>query len=484
MSRSGANEGETTIVWFRSDLRIADNAALSAAAESGPVLPVYIRETGSPARALGGARQWWLHHSLKSLGRDLAGLGSPLVLASGDAFLILTDLARRTGARRILWNRRYDPAVSGADAELKARLKDEGFEVRSFPGWLLHEPTKLKTGGGGHYRVFTPFWRALEAAGDFPKPVAAPTALVAPDPAIASENLADWGLLPTKPDWAGGLRDAWEPGESGAQRRLSAFLRAGVANYADARDFPGIENTSRLSPHLAHGEISPAQIVAALALTSTGSERDRAVFRKEVGWREFSWHLLVNEPTLPVENHNRSFDGFPWADDAKAFAAWRKGLTGYPIVDAGLRQLWRTGWMHNRVRMVVASFLTKHLLIDWRSGEDWFWDTLVDADIGSNTASWQWVAGCGADAAPYFRIFNPVLQGEKFDPTGTYVRAFVPELAKLPDKWLHKPWMAPRETLSAAGVRLGQTYPQPIVDHQTARDRALAAYGEIRREAD
>jgi deoxyribodipyrimidine photo-lyase len=277
------------------------------------------------------------------------------------------------------------------------------------------------------------------------------------------------------------LRETWTPGEEGAQERLEDFVSTRVCGYASMRDLPGVESTSRLSPHLANGEITPAQIIHALAKSDAdASIKDRTVFRKEVGWREFSYHLLVNEPELPRENFNVKFDGFPWKDDEAALLAWKKGNTGYPIVDAGMRELWQTGWMHNRVRMVTASFLTKHLMIDWREGERWFWDTLVDADPASNAASWQWVAGSGADAAPYFRIFNPIIQGEKFDPDGDYVRRYVPELANLPSKFIHKPWAAPEDVLAEAGVHLGETYPMPIVDHQQARNRALAAYEKIK----
>ncbi|PWW04223.1 deoxyribodipyrimidine photo-lyase type I [Hoeflea marina] len=469
------------IVWLRDDLRVADNAALFAGSAHEAVLPVYIRQTASPARPRGAAAQWWLHHSLEQLAARLEALGSPLTLLSGDPFEILAMLVVRFNASAVYWNRSYDPARSAADARVKSCLTSSGLRAVSFPGQLLHEPTRLRTGGGGHYRVYTPFWRALEAGGEPRPPQPAPERLVAPDLTVASEALSDWKLLPTTPDWAGGLRDGWSPGEAGARARLNEFLGDGIADYAEGRDIPSVDNTSRLSPHLAHGEITPAQIFEALAGAETpGSDRDELVFRKEVGWREFSWHLLVNEPDLPRANHNRRFDAFPWAHSPVALEAWEKGLTGYPIVDAGMRQLWKTGWMHNRVRMIAASFLTKHLLIDWRRGEEWFWDTLVDADPASNAASWQWVAGCGADASPYFRIFNPILQGEKFDPDGAYVRAFVPELSKMPAKFIHKPWEAPRSILSEAGVRLGRTYPEPIVDHKAARDRALSAYNQIK----
>jgi len=483
MKRDTTTDKQAAIVWFRNDLRISDNAALMAASGHSAVVPVFIRETGTPARGLGAARTWWLHHSLSRLAEKLETLGAPLLLLSGDPASIIPELVKATGASAVYWNRRYDPAHQSADAALKAELQAGGLIAESFAGQLLHEPMRLKTGGGTYYKVYSPFWRAMEPDIEKRPPLPAPDKLAQLSSAsrLESEDLASWNLLPVSPDWSGGIRDAWTPGEDGAQARLSDFLENRMQGYADRRDVPGVDATSGLSPHLASGEITPAQIIDALGTADTdASAADRSKFRKEVGWREFSWHLLANEPGLPDRNHNSKFDEFPWISNEKALHAWQKGLTGYPIVDAGMRELWRTGWMHNRVRMVVASFLTKHLMIDWRKGEAWFWDTLVDADPASNAASWQWVAGSGADAAPYFRIFNPVLQGEKFDPEGLYVRRNVPELAEMPAKYLHKPWEAPDRVLEAAGVRLGETYPEPIVDHQAARQRALAAYQQIK----
>ncbi|MBC7280786.1 deoxyribodipyrimidine photo-lyase [Hoeflea sp.] len=483
MARDTTFDGSPAIVWFRNDLRVSDNAALMAAAAHSAVVPVFIRETGSPARPLGAARTWWLHHSLERLAEKLESLGAPLLLLSGDPARIIPDLVKVTGAAAVYWNRRYDPSHKEADAALKAELQAGGLLAESFAGQLLHEPMRLKTGGGTYYKVYSPFWRAMEPGIESRPPLPAPESLP-PRPTgadIQSETLASWDLLPVKPDWSGGLRDAWTPGEDGAQARLTDFLENRMRGYADRRDIPGVNATSGLSPHLASGEITPGQIIDALGTAdSDASSSDRSKFRKEVGWREFSWHLLANQPGLAEHNHNSRFDAFPWISDRKALYAWQKGLTGYPIVDAGMRELWRTGWMHNRVRMVAASFLTKHLMIDWREGEAWFWDTLVDADPASNAASWQWVAGSGADAAPYFRIFNPVLQGEKFDPDGDYVRRNLPELGKMPARYIHKPWEAPDRVLETAGVRLGETYPKPIVDHQAARQRALAAYQQIK----
>ena len=483
MDRDPSFLKDAAIVWFRNDLRISDNAALMAACAHGAVVPLFIRETGSRARPLGAARSWWLHHSLSHLAVRLEDLGVSLILMSGDPAEIIPALVKVTGASAVYWNRRYDPSFQTADGSLKAHLQEHGTITESFPGQLLHEPTRLKTGGGVYYKVYSPFWRAMEPDIEKRPPLPAPQSItpLADRSRLQSEALASWQLLPASPDWAGGMRKAWTPGEAGAQARLADFLQSRLQGYADRRDIPGVAATSGLSPHLASGEITPSQIIDALSTADTqASQSDRSKFRKEVGWREFSWHLLANDPGLPSSNHNSRFDAFPWVRNETALRAWQKGMTGYPIVDAGMRELWRTGWMHNRVRMVAASFLTKHLMIDWREGEAWFWDTLVDADPASNAASWQWVAGSGADAAPYFRIFNPVLQGEKFDPEGVYVRNNLPELADMPAKFIHKPWEAPETVLLDAGVRLGETYPEPIIDHQAARQRALAAYQQIK----
>jgi deoxyribodipyrimidine photo-lyase len=388
---------------------------------------------------------------------------------------------QETGAGAVFWNRHYEPLSVAFDTKLKAGLRADGIEAESFEGELLHEPTQVKTGAGGAFRVYSPFWRALEAGPEPRDPLPAPTSLKSWSGHVDGVSLESLALLPTTPDWAGGMRETWTPGEAGAQARLKNFLGEIVEGYAEGRDRPDLEGTSRLSPHLAHGEITPFQIFAAVrAAETSGSGTDREKFRKEVGWREFSYHLLFHNPELATRNFNPAFDAFPFAENGAMLDAWQRGCTGYPIVDAGMRQLWQTGWMHNRVRMIVASFLVKHLLIDWRDGEKWFWDTLVDADPASNPASWQWVAGSGADAAPYFRIFNPMLQGAKFDPDGRYVRHFVPELTKMPSAHIHIPWEAPAAVLREAGVKLGANYPVPVVNHQTARDRAMEAYGTMR----
>ncbi|MAY61407.1 MAG: deoxyribodipyrimidine photolyase [Rhizobiales bacterium] len=481
---NAAKSKETVLVWFREDFRTADNAALTEAAGHDAVVPLYIREMHPRTRKRGAARNWWLHQSLEDLAASLKRLGAPLILATGDPYVVLGDIARQSGATVIVWNDRPAGPDSETDRDLAERLLQDGLEVRTFPGALLHDPDKLQTGSGNFYKVFTPFWRALESSLQERDPLPAPGKLSPANTDLESESLSDWKLLPSGPDWAGGLRHTWTPGESGARERLDAFLSEGISGYAHKRDRPDGDHTSCLSPHLAAGEITPAQIFRAMRdNTGTGSNEDRAVFRKEIGWREFCWHLLAHRPKLDSENFDGRFDDFPWIADSGDLSAWKTGMTGYPIVDAGMRQLWQTGWMHNRVRMIVASFLTKHLLIHWSEGERWFWDTLVDADPANNPANWQWVAGCGADAAPYFRIFNPIIQGEKFDPEGAYVRTYVPEIADLPDKYIHHPWDAPEETLDEAGIELGRTYPKPIVDHKDARERALSAFSTIKEDA-
>ena len=471
------------IVWFRDDLRIGDNPALAAAARTdAPLICVFVLDEDSRGfRAHGGASRWWLAQSLRALKRDLSKLGQRLVLHRGAAANVIPTLAQQHGAQSVFWNRRYQQAGIAVDDAIIAALKALGVNGGTFPGNLLVEPGKLANKDGGPLRAFTPFWKRLQSLGAPRKPVAAPKALRPCPSGVESERLDDWRLEPTKPDWAGGLRGTWSPGEVAARQRLSDFLDE-IKGYADERDRPDKPSTSRLSPHLRFGEISPAEIfhAARFAADKGTPRRDVEKFLSELGWREFSYHLLHHFPDLATRNLQERFDAFPWRDDRIALKAWQNGQTGYPIVDAGMRQLWHTGWMHNRVRMVTASFLVKHLLIDWRLGEQWFWDTLVDADPANNAASWQWVAGSGADAAPYFRIFNPVLQGEKFDALGSYVRQWVPELARLPDEFIHEPWLAPPLTLADAGVTLGQTYPHPIVAHDMARKRALDALASIK----
>lgn len=471
------------IVWFRDDLRLADHPALHAAAKTGaPVICLYVLDEGID-RPLGGAARWWLAQSLRALDKSLAVIGGSLTLRKGAAAKIIPDLARESAAGAVYWNEIAQRPHQAVEKQLEAALAKLGVETRRFPGDLLVPPAAIRNKDGRGLRVFTPFWRRVLAMGDPPKPLAAPKAL-RPATSIASDVLEDYGLEPAQPDWAGGLRDNWTPGEAAAHARLRDFLKTTARTYAGDRDRPDRAGTSRLSPHLRFGEVGPRQVWHAARFAADaepalapGVEK----FLSELGWREFCRHLLFDSPELATQNLQDGFDAFPWKQNATALAAWQRGRTGYPIVDAGLRELWHTGTMHNRVRMVVASFLVKHLLIDWRCGEHWFWDTLVDADAGSNPANWQWVAGCGADAAPYFRVFNPVLQGEKFDPDGTYVRRWVSELEGLPAKLIHQPWRATPIELASAGVMLGNTYPEPIVDHARGRERALAAYAKMRK---
>lgn len=451
------------VVWFREDLRLDDNPALSAAAQSGrPLVAVYLLDDVSPGvRPLGGAARWWLHQSLTSLARSLAEHGVELVLRRGAAGEEIPRLVRETGAEAVFWNRRYGAAERSVDADLKAQLREDEVEVASFAAALLFEPWTITTGSGTPYSVFTPFWRACLASAPPRAPFDEPEAITGWTEKVATDRLETWQLEPTKPDWAGGLREAWQPGEASAHSLLHGFLTDKLAAYDDERDLPAEEATSGLSPHLRWGEISPHRIWAETDLVRrSASAREAASasrFLTELGWREFCYHVLFAAPDLATVNWRRGFDAFPWPPlDEGALAAWQQGRTGVPIVDAGMRELWRTGAMHNRIRMVVASFLTKNLLIDWREGERWFWDTLVDADSAANAFNWQWVAGSGADAAPYFRIFNPELQAKKFDPHGEYIRKNVPE------------WGT-------------DAYPEPIVDLAETRRAALAAYDAVKR---
>jgi len=477
-----------TIVWFRDDLRLADNPALHAAVERGrPVLAVYVLDQESPGvRPLGGASLWWLHGSLRALGEALEALGGSLLLRRGPAAEVIGALAASVGAGAVFWNRRYGAAERDVDTAIKAGLHADGVEARSFAGSLLFEPWTIRTGQGNPYSVFTPFWRACVAGPPPREPYPAPESIdgwaaqasLAPGaasgsgsgsgstsgptsgPTILSDRLDDWGLLPTHPDWAAGLRAAWQPGEASAIEALETFLRESLARYAADRDAPAQAATSRLSPRLRWGEVSPFQVWHATQRVLRGADAATASsaqrFLTELGWREFSYHVLFHAPELATENLKREFDRFPWPPlDERVLEAWQRGRTGIPLVDAGMRELWQTGSMHNRVRMVTASFLTKNLLVDWRVGEQWFWDTLVDADGASNPFGWQWVAGSGADAAPYFRVFNPELQAARFDPHGEYIRQYVPEIGT-------------------------DAYPEPLVDLGETRRAALAAYEQVK----
>lgn len=475
----------TTIVWLREDLRLADNPALHAASARGHVVPVFIlEEDKTDPFPIGGATKWWLHQALKNLAMNFAAFGAPLILRRGDPEKILTALAAEIKATHISWNQRYQPHQQKYDEALAETLQGKGIMIDIHNGYLLFDPATIRTGSGTPFKVFTPFSKACFAATAPDAPLPAPKKLNGIT-GIASDDLESWHLVPAKAKWPEGLNDAWEVGEKAAHKRLRHFINDILKYYKDGRNAPDKDYTSRLSPYLHFGQLSPRQVWHSIQFAlaqnpALGSNAERYLL--EILWREFSWHLLQHFPHIVREPLNPSFKSFPWQRDAKALRAWQKGLTGYPIVDAGMRQLWQTGWMHNRVRMIVASFLIKDLLIDWREGAAWFWDTLVDADLGNNTASWQWVAGCGADASPYFRIFNPVLQGQKFDPKGDYVRKFVPELAKLSAEYIHEPWKAPASDLAKVGVVLGKTYPQPIVDHAKARLRALAALKQTKGE--
>ena len=471
------------LVWFRQDLRLSDHPALTEAARRGPVIPVYIHDPlGEQAWAPGAASRWWLHHSLASLDGALSRRGLRLILRSGDSLRILRDLVRETGAGSLHFSRRYEPAAASRDALVTDTLRSEGIAVGCFGSALLFEPEVLRTGAGSPYRVFTPFWKALQSAPGLLRPLPVPSRLAAPAAWPASLDLRALGLLPGS-DRAAGLGTAWKPGWDGARALLREHLPETLIAYVSERDRPDRDGTARLSPHLHFGEIGAREAWAAaggLPDPDGPSGPGALAWRRQLAWREFAHQLLAHFPGSAENPLRPEFARFPWSQDTEALEAWRLGLTGYPIIDAGMRQLRSCGWMHNRARMAVGSFLVKHLLLPWQEGARWFWDTLVDADLAQNTLGWQWVAGCGADAAPYFRIFNPVLQGGKYDPEGAYARRWIPELTRFPARWIHRPWEAPEAVLRETGVVLGSDYPRPIVGHTAARARALAAYASLR----
>lgn len=476
-----------TLVWFRQDLRLTDNPALMAALDrGGPIIPVFIWAPDEEGQwPPGAASRWWLHQSLAHLDRSLRERGSRLIIRAGPTIATIRELLDQTGSTAVFWNRRYEPAAIKRDKRVQAAVQKDGRTVASFNGSLLFEPLTVQTKKGQPYQVFTAFWRACLAQ---PEPAAAegtPSSIANPRRWPATLRLAQLGLEPAI-DWAAGLRANWRPGEVGASEQLKRFMEEALGDYPTGRNRPDQNGTSRLSPHLHFGEISVRQIWSALQEQRhhqriTQRAEALRVYGSELGWREFAHHLLFHFPQTTQQPLRKEFAHFPWQPKRNNLRAWQRGRTGYPIVDAGMRELWHTGWMHNRVRMIVASFLVKHLLIPWQEGAAWFWDTLVDADLANNTLGWQWTAGCGADAAPYFRIFNPVTQGEKFDPQGDYVRHWIPELKGLPSEWVHKPWEAPARLLAEAGVELGSTYPLPIVDHREARTRALEAIRRVKK---
>lgn len=469
-------KSNTIIHWFRQDLRLTDNPALAAAAEEGEVLPIYILDDdNADDYKAGAASRWWLHHSLTALNDSLDG---KLQVYQGDPQKILPELLERTEAGAIYWNRCYEPWRIQRDKEIKKKLQDNDIEVQSFNGSLLWEPWKILKSDYTPYRVFTPFYRKGCLKAEPPRePLAKPKSLKLAEDTDNKTSIDDLKLLP-KIRWDEQLEPHWTIGEKGAYQRMEKFFEEGIDHYKKGRDFPAKPYVSRLSPHLHFGEISPNQIW--YAVNALGENDNIDHFCSELGWREFSYSLLYHFPDITHKNLQEKFDAFPWKEDKKALKRWQQGQTGYPIVDAGMRELWQTGFMHNRVRMIVGSFLVKNLLLHWHHGEHWFWDCLVDADLANNSASWQWIAGCGADAAPYFRIFNPVTQGKKFDPDGEYVRHYVPELKDLPDANLFSPWEAPAKVLKDAGIKLGEDYPEPIVDLKESRQRALEAFQSLK----
>lgn len=483
-----------SLLLFQNDLRIEDHPALHAArTEADWVCPLFV---WSPADekpwAPGAASRWWLHHSLLALQERLAGRGAPLVIRSGDVSETVQAVAKETGAESVYWSARYEPHTAALQSDLRKDLQKRGLKVRIFPGRTLFDPSTLLNKSHEPFQVFTPFWRScvarIEEAG-LPPAIPTPRHLTDPPRRVRSQEVADLGLLPKIP-WDAEFGPTWKPGEEGAHKRLRHLLGI-AAQYHDLRNRPDLDGTSALSPHLHFGEITPRQIAQAVLdeFGVTPQEWSRLpegprVFLAEIGWREFAHAVLYHFPQTDRAPLKSKFEAFPWKYAQRPLRTWQRGLTGYPIVDAGMRQLWRTGWMHNRVRMIVGSFLTKDLLQSWQAGAEWFWDTLVDADLANNTLGWQWISGCGADASPYFRIFNPIMQGRRYDPEGSYIRQWVPELAKLPADVIHEPWTAAPEVLSGAGVVLGETYPQPMVDHAAARVAALEALAKMKEARD
>lgn len=476
---------QTNIVWFRLDLRLSDNSAWNAAAAAGKkVLPVFIWNPEAEGNwSPGAASRWWLHYSLESLERQLREIGSRLIIRCGDSLNELEKLQAETRAEAIYFNSCFTPELLRRDERVIAAFQSRGIAIHNFNSSLLHNPSNIATREGKPFRVFTPFWKQLSAQLDHVSFSPAKATPGFPEMEIESAVLESLNLLP-KIHWDDVMKATWVPGEKGARARVEVFSKHALHKYSFGRDRPDHEGVSMLSPHLHFGEISVRQLWCMIEAQKKNRNADEIsstnIYLKELGWREFAHHVLFHFPMTSEQPLYPQFSAFPWLKDDALIKAWQKGETGYPIVDAGMRQLWSTGWMHNRVRMIVASFLTKDLLISWNEGSRWFWDTLVDADLASNSLGWQWSAGCGADAAPYFRIFNPILQSEKFDPDGNYIRRWVPELVKLPSKWIHKPWLAPELLLRSADLSIGKDYPAPVIDHSIARQRALDAFSKIK----
>lgn len=468
------------IVWFRQDLRVEDHPALASAIQrGGAVIPLYIWAPDEEGEwPCGGASRWWLHNSLECLQDKLEKLGAPLIIRRGSSLQTLLDLIQATGADTVYWNRRYEPSIIHRDAFVKAELQKQGAKAQSFNSALLFEPWTVLNKQNKPFQIFTPFWKHCLSLAEPQKPIPAPSKIKGYIGEIETDSLSSLALLP-KVHWDIGLERAWHSGEDRAKQTLNHAIKHVIADYQTMRDFPAVDGVSHLSPYLHHGEISPRTIWHSVRKHFKADDEGASAFLRQLGWREFAYHLLYHFPHTPTDPLKKDFASFPWKTDYTELRAWQNGKTGYPFVDAGMRQLWTSGWMHNRARLVAASFLVKDLLIRWQEGAKWFWDTLVDADLANNSLGWQWIAGCGADAAPYFRIFNPVQQGERYDPKGEYVRKWIPELRGLPDKWIHRPWEAPAEVLKKAGVELGKTYPHPIVDHGEAREKALEAYAKL-----